>query len=315
MKFIRHLFLLIASSLFLYACQTTTSETTAKKNLEIGDSFDYYFKMENETTIGIKEQELTTLLKEEDRYNFEVKDITEEGNTVVDFTINFIETSTSNSMDGVPIGEAVSFNSEATEESENPSVTFLQKIVNQPNKVTYDKQGNILSIKGLEERIDTLFKEVTTPGAQQFRAQMQGLFNEEKMKLQLEELSGYAIQEKNIGDSWEEKKTVSVNSNMNTQVNRTFTLKDRKDGKAFLDLRGTVLVNPDAKLNMGTMSFRYDIKGTLTGEIIVDEKNGWVASSTIQQIMSGKMTALGAGFGGEETGNFYSKINSEAKRN
>jgi len=314
MKIFRPFFTLCSLSLLLFACQSTSSETAIKKNLEIGDTFDYYFKMKNETTIGLQGKELTTLMKEEDEYSFEVKDILEDGNTLVNFTINYVETSTKNSMDGIPLGEEVSFNSKTKEESENPTVTFLQELVGHPDVVTYDGNGAIISIKGLEERMDTLFGEVTTPGAQQFKAQMKGLFNEEKMKIQLGELSGYATQEKNIGDSWEEKMTIPALANMETQVNRTFTLKERKAGQAFLDLQGTVQVDPDAKVNMGTMSFRYDIKGTLTGEIIIDEKNGWVVSSTIQQIMSGKMTALGAGFGGEETGDFYSAINSEAKR-
>lgn len=315
MKSFPHLFLLIALSICLFACQTSTSKTAIKKDLKIGDTFDYHFKMQNETTIGIDGKDITTLMKEEDKYNFEVRNITKEGNTLVDFTINHIETSTATSLDGVPMGEAVSFNSSVKEENENPTVTFIQELVGHPNEVMYDNQGNILSISGLEERMDTLFKDVTTPGAAQFKAQMQGLFNEEKMKQQLEELSGYTTQEKNIGESWEEKKTVSALSNMKTQVNRTYTLKDRKDGKAFLEVAGTIQVNPDAKVNMGTMSFRYDIQGTLKGEIIIDEKNGWVTSSTIQQIMSGKMTAIGAGFGGEETGNFYAEMNSAAKRN
>jgi len=301
-------------SLLLMTCQSTVTEKNTNENLKIGDALSYRISIDNENRAGAEGQEVTNVMKQEQDYAFIAKERLDNGATRMDFIMKDIKFSLSNLVEGVPVGEEIVFDTRKKEESENPAFGLLQKLMNYPYTMIYNKNGEILSIKGVEARIDTLFKEVTTPGAQQFMMQMRGFMNEETMKVQLNELMGYVTLGKELGDSWETLDTISLIPTVKTQVYRKYTLNERKDGKVTLGVEGTIQVAPNSIVTLGVMKFRYDIGGTLEGKIILEEKNGWVLTSTMRQLMSGKMIGSGPGLGGEETLNFYARMDAEVER-
>ena len=191
---------------------------------------------------------------------------------------------------------------------------LLQGLIGHHNTITVAPNGAILSIDGLEEKIDSLFSENTIPGAEQFMMQMKESFNEEAMKVQLGELMNLSTLDKQIGDSWEQIVDIAVIPTLVNKLHKTYTLQDRKDGNAILDITGIVEVDPTGTISFGAQQFQYDVDVTFKGKIIVEEKNGWMVAATIEQIMSGKMTGTGPSMGGEQTTNFYSEMDTNIER-
>jgi len=308
-------YLFVLSAVFLLGnCQSNSTETTVREGLKIGDVFKYRFHMLNEGKVDMGEQEMNNRMEQKQEMGFTVKEKNQAGDNLVDFVMGHIELNMSNAVDGMPMGPAITFNSSTDEVIENPGFMLLKGLIDYPSTIVVNPNGKILSIEGLEEKIDSLFSENTIPGAQQFMEQMKHSFNEEAMKVQLKELMDLSTLDKKIGDSWEEIVDISIIPTILTKLHKTYTLKDRKAGNAVVEVKGTVKVDPTGTVTMGGTKFQYDIEGKLGGEIIVEEKNGWTISSKIEQITSGKMTGTGPSMGGEQTTSFYSEATSKIER-
>lgn len=313
---ISQVFLFIVSIVFLFnSCQSTTkTETTIREGLKIGDVFNYRFHTNNEGKVGLGEKEMIQLMEQKQAFGFVVKEKTQEGNDLIDFVMQQIELNMSNTVDGVPAGPTIAFNSSTDKTPENPGFILLQGLIGHHNTITVAPNGAILSIDGLEEKIDSLFSENTIPGAQQFMQQMKASFNEEAMKVQLGDLMNLSTLDKQIGDSWEQTVDIAVIPTLVNKLHKIYTLRDRKDGNAILDITGTVEIDPTGSVSFGAQQFQYDVDVKFKGEIIVEEKTGWMISSNAEQIMSGKMTGTGPSMGGEQTTNFYSEMNTGIER-
>lgn len=315
MKSLR-VFLFVLSIFFLFSsCQSTTkTETAIREGVQVGDVFKYRFHIYNEGKVGLGEKKMNQRMEQKQEVGFEIKEKTQADNHLVDFVMQHIEVNMSSTVDGAPVGPAIAFNSSTDETTENPGFLLLQGLIGHPSMITLDSDGVILSIDGLEEKIDSLFSQNTIPGAQQFMTQMKEGFNEEAMKIQLGELMNLKTLDKKIGDSWEQIVDVAVIPTLVSKLHKTYTLKERKDGNAILEITGTVKSDPTGTISLGGLQHQYDIEGTFSGKIIVEEKNGWMVSSNVEQIMSGKMTSTGPSMGGEQTSNFYSEVNSDIER-
>jgi hypothetical protein len=78
-------------------------------------------------------------------------------------------------------------------------------------------------------------------------------------------------------------------------VSTTYTLAERKDGVATLNVEATLKSNPDGKpMEMGPMTIKHELKGTQKGTITIDEATGWYAGGEMTQELEGKMTMSGA---------------------
>ncbi|MFK7981167.1 MAG: DUF6263 family protein [Saprospiraceae bacterium] len=313
---ISQVFLFIVSTVFLFSnCQSATkTESAVREGIKIGDVFNYRFHINNAGKVGVGAQEMNQVMEQKQDMGFVVKEKTQAGNDLIDFVMLHIELSMSNTVDGVPAGPAVAFNSSTDKAPENPGFMLLQGLIGHHNTITIAPNGAIISIDGLEEKIDSLFNKNTIPGAEQFMMQMKEGFNEEAMKIQLGELMNLSTLDKQIGDSWEQIVDIAVLPTFVNKLHKTFTLRDRKDGHAILDITGTVEVDPTGTVALGAGQFQYDVDVKFKGKIIVEEKNGWMISSNVEQIMSGKMTGTGPSMGGEQTTNFYSEMNAAIER-
>jgi uncharacterized protein DUF6263 len=81
-----------------------------------------------------------------------------------------------------------------------------------------------------------------------------------------------------IGDTWTTQYKMPGGGPNGGQmsVDAKYTLKDRKNGVAFIKFDGTVNGGDDG------------LKGTMNGEIQIDEKTGWTKQSAMDMKMSGK---------------------------
>ena len=91
-----------------------------------------------------------------------------------------------------------------------------------------------------------------------------------------------------IGDSW--SKIIAVSTGSPMIMENKWTLKDRKNGTAIIDVNSVMKPNPDAKpMEMGTMKMDYQLSGTQNGRMDMEESTGRIIKSKMNQDMSGQI--------------------------
>jgi hypothetical protein len=95
-----------------------------------------------------------------------------------------------------------------------------------------------------------------------------------------------------VGDTWN---TQSVDiRGFALVLDNTYTLIDRDDGIATVEVHSTAKSLPDSEpLDMGVMQMRYELTGEQNGQIMLDEKTGWAVSAEIKQRFEGELTMEG----------------------
>ena len=77
-------------------------------------------------------------------------------------------------------------------------------------------------------------------------------------------------------------------------MNLTYTLTNRKAGKATILMNGTISPNLNAPgMEMMGMNMKYNLSGTIKGEILVDEKTGWADKTEMIQDLKGDVQMSG----------------------
>ncbi len=103
-----------------------------------------------------------------------------------------------------------------------------------------------------------------------------------------------------VGDTWTNDITTEGMAKMNMHM--TYTLNKFTRKQAFIGVVGTI-DSPDATTKL---------KGTLTGEMTVDRKTGWVMHSTFDQDFEMQMEQQGMSFPASISGSY--EINSEKQK-
>ncbi len=95
-----------------------------------------------------------------------------------------------------------------------------------------------------------------------------------------------------VGESWDNDITTNGMAEMKMHITYTLTKATRK--QAFIDVKGTI-TSPDETARL---------KGTLTGEMTVDRKTGWVTHSTFDQDIDMQMEQQGMSFPATVSGSY-----------
>jgi hypothetical protein len=89
-----------------------------------------------------------------------------------------------------------------------------------------------------------------------------------------------------IGDTWEGDHAVSYGYPM--KIHTHYTLRDVKDGIAYIELESDISPNPDAGPTwFGGMKVAQSLSGKQTGTIEVDVETGWTMKTVFEQEFSG----------------------------
>lgn len=91
-----------------------------------------------------------------------------------------------------------------------------------------------------------------------------------------------------IGDSW--KRTLTLTRGDSMTVENEWSLKDRKDGVLFVEVKSSIKSNPKAMpVGMGSAKVSYDLSGTQQGQIEFEESTGRLIRSRTNQDISGQI--------------------------
>ncbi|QPH38313.1 DUF6263 family protein [Pedobacter endophyticus] len=158
--------------------------------------------------------------------------------------------------------------------------------------MTIAADGSIKSITGVDKMLNDMASKMGTDSAmtQSIKAALSKQFNSEGMKQTMEStLRVYPGKLVKIGESW----TVDTKMQMTMPIETItkYTLKDVKDGIAYLDISGT-LISKGSFETMGN-KLETDLTGTNAGDAQLDIKTGLILNSHTRIGLMGTMQSMG----------------------
>ena len=152
--------------------------------------------------------------------------------------------------------------------------------------------GTIKSITGVDKMIIDMVGRLKADSAisAKLKSGFKQQFNAESLKQGMESsLKVYPDNPVKVGDNW----TVNTKMKLTMPIETTtkYTLKEIKDGVAFLSISGTLLSKGTFE-NMGN-KIDTDLTGTNMGDAELDIKTGLILKSHLRMELSGNMQTMG----------------------
>ncbi|GET26070.1 DUF6263 family protein [Prolixibacter sp. NT017] len=186
----------------------------------------------------------------------------------------------------------MNFSSEKNDASDIFS-SVLKSMKNRPFQVKMTQKGEITEVKNLSKLFESMFADFPQLPEQQkaqMKAQLVRSYGEDAFKGNVEKsLAIYPDKPVAKGDTWviENKQT----SGMPLKITTTYTYK--------ADEANDYLITGDSKINTvdndqyvenNGMQMKYNMDGSMTSEIRVDKKTGWIKDAKLSQEMQGTTT-------------------------
>lgn len=177
-----------------------------------------------------------------------------------------------------------------------PSMRGYGAVVGSELGVSMGKKGRITELRGVDTMLDNMIEDLDlpdSPAKNQLISSMRSQFGENALRQALEQITGfYPESPVNTGDKWTLEKLVSTGLPMKVVDN--YELRSRKNGVADIDVSSVITSSPDsAGVQMGPVSIFYDIIGSHSGFIEVDESTGLPKRYEIDMSLSGTVRASG----------------------
>jgi hypothetical protein len=289
MQKVTHFFFCLISIGLLSAC---LSKKPLDLNLQTEDtkSFVYLTTNTTDTDVSVMGMDQKVLVEQETKQQYDIVGQDNEGNLDIKLTTKSMKMEQVNPM------MTMKFDSDNPDENEPAEmVEGMQNMIGKEFQMKLSPKGEVVDLKTDGGVFNGAFENV--PNGEAMEAQMEAQFGLEAIKSSLATLTGfYPTTPVKVGDTWTKEQTVT--SGMQNVVKTTYTLTERKGGVATITYVGTVQSDPDAAaIEMMGMEMTYDLSGTKTGTILVDEKTGWAKRTEGKQEMEGKMNMSGGQVG------------------
>ena len=152
------------------------------------------------------------------------------------------------------------------------------------------KNGKVKQVKKLDllfKGIFEQFPELTEGQKKQIKAQLEKAFGEKAFRGNIEMVTAiFPDAAVNIGDQWLIK--TKLESNMSAGVDTKFELKESSDTYHKIQGKSTIKTsNEAAYTEQNGMPMKLNMTGTMSSDITVDKKTGWIIKATIQQHLKG----------------------------
>lgn len=181
------------------------------------------------------------------------------------------------------------FSSEKLDENDVFSM-ILSEMKNKPFQVIMSKNGKIKAVKNVESLFASAFNkfpDLTEEQMEQIKSQLMKAYGEEAFKGNIEMVTAI-FPDKSVskGDEWEIK--TKLESGMSANMTTVYALEE--SNPSYNLIRGDSKIeteNKDAYVDSNGMPMKYDLSGTMTSEIKVDRKTGWIIEARTNQEMKG----------------------------
>jgi hypothetical protein len=279
---------LIMSFMLVSTMGFSANDVDLKFNLKKGDVTKYRATIEQTTTQQMGGMDQTVNQNQIFEYTIDVKDVNASRNFVTQITYTRV------AINMAAGGMNIAFDS-AEEESApaNPQLMGFAALVGQSVNVTFSPKGEIVEVSGVEAMIESMISELAGDNEAmkgQMKQSLSQSFNDEQMK-QMFGGSFIKYPEKaiKVGTKWTENQAVVTQFTLN--VINNYVVKAITADKVDLEVTSTIATEPGNKSNMQGMEVTFNLFGTQSGTISIEPSTGKIISSTVNQNISGNLSA------------------------
>jgi hypothetical protein len=259
----------LSSSIYFFGCiawlcgtfaqmSSGQEKITLQYNMAKGDTrkLNFAVNMDNKVTVGDNTIDMVITMGMD--ATFAVKEVDKEGLHTVDFTYDRIKMKMTGPLE-------VDYDSDNKDEDPGPLAKSFAGLAGQTITMKIDRQAKVKDVQGFEK----IAERMGVP-KKQFDSQR------DQMMQMIAPLPGKPV---GIGDSWEGTMKLSGDPNLPITLTATYTLADRKDGDAIINLTGKLASDKG-------------LTGTLSGTMRVEEKTGWTKSGNVGMSMKGDVQGV-----------------------
>jgi len=164
------------------------------------------------------------------------------------------------------------------EKPQDPQLQIFAALSGQGLAVKMTPRGLVVEIKGLDEFFHTIFAKIDL--SPEDKQQIKETFGGQIIKQMTEgALAILPDQPVTIGETWTQKAILTQSYPM--AIENTYTLKDRKNGVAIINIAADIKTEEKATRQMLGAKVEYAFTGQKRGTIELDEKTGWIKSKTV----------------------------------
>ena len=214
-------------------------------------------------------------------YDFNVSDIDEFGNYIINVKIRHIKK-------GLEIsnGQKVEFNSKSEKkEDETPDITSLRSLIGKGYTLTLTPDGKVIDVKGAENIINSVVEEV---GADEktnkaLKIALSQEFSATSITRYYERIFNYIDgNQHKLNSKWQ--KVYDINIGVPLKVISNYTLKNVSDDKLTVTMVAKLKnIAGKRKEEIQNIIVTSDINGNQSGTIIINRKTGFLVHSVINQ--------------------------------
>jgi hypothetical protein len=156
--------------------------------------------------------------------------------------------------------------------------------------ITMARNGKVTEVKNLDvmfEKLYSNFDYLSEEELLSYKKQIEGIYGEKTLMENIERASfffpDYPVA---INESWE--KEYNLESGLINKFIISYTLMDVN--KKYYIIKGNTEILPSedsTSINLDDASIKFDINGTMTADILVDKKTGWIHNASMFLKMDG----------------------------
>ncbi len=243
--------------------------------LEAEETYRMKITTTEDTTQTMFGETTKTKSESETIYKIDVINVDEDGSTTLKYTYE--------SMKSMSDG-AVVFDSNLGTQTDNPQGRIYQTLIGNSYNVVLTPMGEIQSVSGVNELIDTMLDTVDSEIRDLIEPLVKSIVGEESIKDLMQTSFGmYAAEPVKVGDEWTESWSTTTGFAANFETTVKFT--ELTDNGIKLNTTMTLSDNPKAEaLEFGPFKMRFNnLSGEGKGEFELDQATGLFNTATITQ--------------------------------
>ena len=184
---------------------------------------------------------------------------------------------------------AVAFDSD-NKDTTNVMARIMGGITNKPFTASITKSGRIRSVENAENMISAMIdgiKEVPQAQKDQLKSQLTQSFGSSALKSNLQ-MSMAVLPETAVAKNDKWTIGTKLEGAMTAQIMSVYQLMDVTPQSYIIHGSSTIATDNTAGYKtISNMPMKYNMKGTMTSDIVVDKATGWISSSKMKQTIDG----------------------------
>lgn len=263
-----------------------------------GEIYRYEDTMNQEMIMEVQGLEITIRQSMTFVTSYEVIEVDVEGQITIEATYEQIVTEMASPFTG-----EVRFDS-SDEAAVVPSeFEGLSRMVGQSLTLTLSPDGSLVDVVGVDELMAMITGPIPSsqPDLESLMQDLTSMFDENSDTGGITGLMGsFPEGEIAVGDTWERQIITEIP--FETRNNVAYTVTSIKAGGISLQMEGeTEFDMSEFMSNLGLGEMTFEMRGSQTGEILIDIATGMLVSSTIEQSLTGETEIYAADLGGDTT--------------